>query len=145
MTTSLNTTSKRSGSLSISCSASSALEASTCLFDSRDREGGEGLATSDIAHGVVIAHAAGLKRAISAAHFVDELLECYAVQRKLFRIGLDANLLRISAGNVGQPDIIGFDQFGLQLVPEFIQVLVGPSQPPPRASAKALARPRQHR
>ena len=36
--------------------------------------------------------------------------------------------LRIAAGNVGQADIVGFHQFGAQLIGKLIEVLVGPAR-----------------
>ncbi len=82
----------------------------------------------DIAHRIVVANAAGLERAIGAPHLVDELLQRHAIERELLRIGLDADLLGAAARNVGQTDIVGLDQFGLQLFGEFVEVFVGPAR-----------------
>ena len=65
----------------------------------------------------------------------DELLQRDAVERQLLRVGLDADLLRTAAGNVGQADVVDLHEFGAQLVGELVQILVGPARRPPPASA----------
>src|SRR6266699_6320378 len=62
-----------------------------------------------------------------ASRFGDELLQRDTEERQLVRIGLDADLLRIAAGDVAQPDIVDLGQFGPQLVSEFVEVLIGPA------------------
>ena len=79
----------------------------------------------DVAHGAVVAHLTGLERAVGVAHLGDQLLQRDAEQRELLRVGLDADLLRIAAGNIGETDIVGLYQFGAQFVGDLIKVLVG--------------------
>jgi len=75
---------------------------------------------------VSLSRTEGLERAVGIAHFRDQLLQRDAEQRELRRIGFDTDLLGITAGNIGQPDIVGFHQFGAQLVGKLIEILVGP-------------------
>jgi len=91
-------------------------------------DAGERLARGDVEHDVVVAHRSGLKRAIGTAHFFDELLEGDAEQGELFRIRLDADLLRIAARDVGQADIVGLYQLRAHFVGQLIKILAGPAR-----------------
>jgi hypothetical protein len=49
-------------------------------------------------------------------------------QRELFRVGLDADLFGIAAGNVAQAYIVGLHQLGAQLIGQFVKILIGPGR-----------------
>ena len=100
---------------------------------------GQRLAGVDVLHDVVVAHAACQKGAVGLANLLHELLQRDAVERELFRIGLDPDLLRAAARNVGQAHILGLVELELQFACNLINVLLGP----PRRGV-GLGRKRQH-
>ena len=103
------------------------------------RDAGQGLAGRDRARRAGVAHLAGEERAVGVAHLGDELLQRDAVQRELLGIGLDADLLRAAAGDIGEADIVDLHQLGAQLVGDLIEILVGPA-----LGDLGLGRQRQH-
>ena len=71
-----------------------------------------------------VADPAGLERAIGVAHLGQQLLQRDAIERELFGIGLDADLLRVAARDVGQSDIVDLVQLGAQFRGEFVEILL---------------------
>ena len=88
---------------------------------------GQRLTRRDAAHRAGITHRPGQERAIGVLHLGNELLQRDAEQRQLFGVGLDPDLLRGAAGDIGQADTIDLHQFGAQLVGKLEQILVGPA------------------
>ncbi len=78
-------------------------------------DAGERLARLDLGHLASLAHHPRHEGAVGIAHPGDELLQGHAEEGEFLRIGLDADLFRIVAGDIGEADILGLDELGLQL------------------------------
>ena len=59
-----------------------------------------------------------------------ELLERHAVEREALRIGLDADLVRAAADDIGRADAVDLGQFVLQLLGDLVEAVVRPSAAP---------------
>ena len=59
---------------------------------------------------------------------VDELVEGDAIEREPLGIGLDADLVRAAADNVGRADIVDLGEFVLQFLGDLEEAVVGPAR-----------------
>ena len=77
-----------------------------------------------------VAERADEERAIGVGQLVDELVERHAIDRQSLGIGLDANLVRAAADDIGAADIVDFDELVLKLLGDLIEAVVGPLRRP---------------
>ena len=71
----------------------------------------------------LISNAPRRKRPVGLAHLVDELAECHPIEAQALRIGLDANLVRPAAHDVGPADVIELGELGEQVLGNVVEVV----------------------
>jgi len=76
----------------------------------------------------VLADGAGDERAVGAGDLVGELLQRNAVERQPFGIGLDADLFRLFADDIGQADIRQLGDLDLELAGDLGQAVGIPAR-----------------
>ena len=84
-----------------------------------------------------VAERADEKRAIGVGQLVDQLIERHAIDGQAFGIGLDANLVRAAADDIGAADVVDFDQLVLKFLRHLKEPVVRP--------LRGLARGRRER
>ncbi len=88
----------------------------------------QGLAGDDRDEMVRLVEGPNQHRPVGVFQLVDELAQRDAVEGELFRVGLDADLVRAAADDVGQSDIVDLDQLVLQFLGDLVEAVVVPAR-----------------
>ena len=84
------------------------------------------LARHDGQGAAVLAQRADDERPVGVGQLVDELVQRDAVEREALRIGLDPDLVRAAADDVGAADVVDLGELVLQLFADLVEAVVGP-------------------
>ena len=90
------------------------------------RDALQGLAGEHRQRLAAVAERPDLERAVGVGDLVDELVQGDAEHRQFLRVGLDADLVRAPADDIGRADVVDLGQLVLQFLGDLEEAVVGP-------------------
>ena len=100
----------------------------------------QGLAGDDGQRVAAVAQRADDEGPVGVGQLVDELVQRHAIERQPLGIGLDADLVRAAADDVGAADVVDLGELVLQLLGDLKEAVVGPLAGRARSRPKASDR-----